>query len=375
MERQKNTFAIASLAGGILILLNIILIAMNGGPIVLSSSTQSIDALLQNSSPFWFRIAFGIRDYSGSTSLAVGAVLATIIIYLAVTLYESARNAQLFSFLIIVLTAVTLLYGGGFIIGSILAFIGAALMYEEPKKFNQTLMGKMLDSMRASSQIFEHFAQESPVREGAIVILFANLLSGIGNGIFAFNVTKITGAANAVVPFQILYTNRLGLDTSIVQTPVILMGLGILKWVILSLVLFLVAVNLFGNKASLASVATLTGFAYAPVALQVFTPFIFASNPYQTQWSLLVFLLTNLWAAVILIAGMKQIMNVSYTKSAATVISCGGIYTLINYLVLTQVNIPNYIRFQIQPAETMLFLTSIAIALPILFMGSKKASS
>lgn len=374
MERKKNAFAILSIVGGILILLNIIMIAMNSGPIMLSSSAQSIDNLLPDSASLWFRIAFGIRGYTDSLALVLGAILATIILYLGMSMYFSARNASLFSLVIVILSAVTLLYGGGFIIGSILAFIGAALMYEEPKKFNQTFVGKMLSSMRASSQVFEQFTKDSSVKDGAMVILFANLLSGIGNGIFAFNATAITGAANAVIPFQILLANGLGFDVSITQTPVILMGLGILKWVILSLVLFLVAVKLFGYNASLASVATLAGFAYAPVALQVFTPFVFASSPYLTQWAFLVFLVTNLWAAVILIAGMKHIMNVSYGKSVATVASCGGIYTLINYLILTQVAIPNFMRFQIQPAETMLFLTSIAIVLPIVFMGKKTSS-
>jgi hypothetical protein len=371
MERQKNTLAILTLVGSILILLNIILIAMNGGPIMLSSSAQPIDNLLSNSAPSWFRVALGIRDYAGGTALALGAVLAAVILYLAMSLYLSYRNAKISSLLIILLSAVALLYGGGFIIGSALAFIGAALMYEAPKKFNQTFMGKMLSSMRASSQVFQHFMQDSSVKDGAMVVLFANLLSGIGNGIYAFNATTIKTAANVDAAFQILLGGRLELDSSIVQTPIILMGLGILKWLILSLILWLVGVNLFGQKASLASVAALAGFAYAPVALQIFTPFVFASSPYLAQWSLLVFLVTNLWLLLILIVGMRHVMNVSLTKSAATVVSCGAIYTLINYLILSQVTIPNFITYQFQSSNTMLFLTSIAIAVPLLFMGKK----
>jgi hypothetical protein len=76
---------------------------------------------------------------------------------------------------------------------------------------------------------------------------------------------------------------------------------------------------------------------------------------------------------LILIAGMKQIMNVSFTKSAATVASCGALYTLINYLIFTQVSIPYVIKFQIQPPETMLLLTSLVIAAPLFFMGKKSS--
>lgn len=373
MERRKNTFAVISLVGGILILLNILLIAMNSGPIVLSSSSDSIDNLLPNTAPMWFRIAFGIRDYANGIALEIGAILAAMIVYLALTLYLSPTNARPLSLLIILFSAVALLYGGGFIIGSILAFIGAALMYEAPREFSHTLIGKMLSSMRATPQVFQHFMQDSSVKDAAMVILFANLLSGIGNGVFTFNVTQIIGATNANTPFGILFTGRVGLDLSIAQTPIILMGLGIFKWALLSLILFFVGVNLFGQKASLASVAACTGFAYAPIALQLFTPFIFTSSPYLTQWSLGVYLLTNLWMMLILIAGMKQIMNVSFTKSAATVASCGALYTLINYLIFTQVSIPYVIKFQIQPPETMLLLTSLVIAAPLLFMGKKSS--
>jgi hypothetical protein len=373
MERQKNTFGVISLVGGILIILNILLIAMNSGPIVLSSSYATIDDLLPATAPIWLRIAFGIRDYTDATALAIGAMLAAIIVYLGLSLYLSPRNAKPLSLLIMLLSAVALLYGGGFIIGSILAFVGAALMYETPRKFSQTLMGKILSSMRASSQIFQHFLQDSSVKDAAMVILFANLLSGIGNGIFTFNVAQIIGATNAATPFEILFTGRISLDASIVQTPIILMGLGIFKWALLSLIFFFVGANLFGQKASLPSVAACTGFAYAPIALQLFTPFIFTSSPYLTQWSFAMYLVTNLWMILILIVGMKQIMNVSLTKSAATVASCGALYTLINYLIFTQVSIPYVIKFQIQPPETMLALMSIMIVVPLLFMGKKSS--
>jgi hypothetical protein len=87
-----------------------------------------------------------------------------------------------------------------------------------------------------------------------------------------------------------------------------------------------------------------------------------------------VFMLTNLWLMLILIVGMKQIMNVSFVRSAATVTSCGAIYTLISYIIFMQVSIPYVTEFQIQPPETMLLLTSLAIAIPILFMGRKSTA-
>jgi hypothetical protein len=371
MERRKNTAAICSLAGGILILFNILLIATSGAPIVLSSSSQSIDIVTQDTAPLWFRIAFGVRGYVEGTQLALGAILAAMILYFSLSLYLKPRNVKALSFLIILFSAISLLYGGGFIIGSILAFIGAAATYENPKKFEETLIGKMLSSMRARTKVFQYFMQDSSAKDAAMVILFVNLLSGIGNGIYAFNVAQIIGATNLATPFEILITGRLTLDMSIVQTPIILMGLGVFKWALLSLILYFVGVNLLGEKASLASVAACAGFAYAPIALQIFTSMVFTSTSYLSFWSLSVYLLTNLWMVLILVAGMRHIMNVSIIKSAATVASCGAIYTLINYLIFMQVSIPNLIKFQIQPPETMLLLTSLMIAVPLYFMGKK----
>jgi hypothetical protein len=373
MEKRKNTAAIYPLVGGILILINILMIAMSNGPLVLSTSSQTIDTVMQDSAPLWLRIAFGVRGYTEGTQLVIGAILAALILYCSLSLYLKPRNVKPLSFLIILFSAISLLYGGGFIIGSILAFIGAAIMYETPRKFDVTLIGKMLSSMRASTKVFEHFMQDSSVKDAAIVILFANLLSGIGNGIFTFNVDRIIGVTNLNTPFEILFTGRLGLDLSIIQTPIILMGLGVFKWALLSLILYFVGANLFGEKASLASVAACTGFAYAPIALQVFTSYVFTSGPYLTLWSLAVYLLTNFWMILILTAGMRQIMNVSFMKAAATVASCGAIYTLINYVFLMQTSVPYIIKFQIQPPETMLLVTSLAIAVPLLFMGRKSS--
>lgn len=369
-----NRAAILSLAGGILILLNILVIAMNSAPLMISSSAGSVDTVLPDSAPLWWRIAFGVRGYTEGTGLALGLIIVALLLYCSLSLYLKPRNVGPLSLLIMLFSAVALLYGGGFIIGSILAFIGAALNYETPRPFSDTLVGKMLSALRASPRLFQHFMQDTSVRDAALVILFANLLSGIGNGIFTFNMERIVGAANANIPFEVLFTGRMSFDISIVQTPIILMGLGILKWALLSLILFFVGVRLFGEKASLPSVAAVTGFAYAPISLQLFTSFVFTSKPYLTGWPMAVFGLTNIWMIIILILGLKEIMSISYLKSAATVTSCGAIYTLINYFVFTQVSIPYVITFQIQPPQTMLLIASLFLLIPPFLMGRKSSS-
>jgi hypothetical protein len=150
-------------------------------------------------------------------------------------------------------------------------------------------------------------------------------------------------------------------------------GFGIIKWIILSLIIFLVGVKLFGEEASLQEIAKCTGLAYAPISLQLFIPFIFTSQTYLTTWPMTVFLLTNFWMILILIVGLKHILDVSLSKSLATVTFCGAIYILVNYIVFMPLSIPYIIKFQLQPQELTLGLVSLVIAASLLFLG-KKAS-
>jgi hypothetical protein len=370
METRKIA-AILSLVGSIFIILNILLTSANGAPIFLQNGAQTIDDAMKDSAQFWFRIAFGFADYTTVTPLIMGLIMATIMLLCSLGLYFKPRNTKPLSTLIILFSAVALLYGGGFILGSVLAFIGGGLNYEAPKPFEGTLIGKMLSALAARSKLFDRFMNETSVRDAALTVLFVNILSGIGNGIYTSNVTQVLGAKFAELPFEVLFAGRVNLDQAILPTPVILMGFGIIKWALLSLILFFVGVRLFGEKASIVSIAACTGFAYTPISLQLFTSFAFTSKPYLATWSTIVFLATGIWMAIILMAGMKHILSTSYTKAAATVASCGAIYTLINYFVLTQVTVPYTIQFQIQPPQTMLTIISLFIALPILFMGRK----
>jgi len=86
-----------------------------------------------------------------------------------------------------------------------------------------------------------------------------------------------------------------------------------------------------------------------------------------------VFLLTNFWMILILVVGLKHILDVSLSKSLATVAFCGAIYILVNYIVFMPLSIPYIIKFQLQPQELTLGLVSLVIAASLLFLG-KKAS-
>lgn len=375
MKKEKHsTLFLLPFAGGLLILLNIFITAFIGTPAMISNySPSSVEAVADKSVPtLWGRIAFGVGNYAEGNLPVFGIVLAAVIIYFSLILYFRPRNVTTLSIVIITFSAIALLYGGGFFVGSILAFVGGALAFQAPLEFGDSLIGKLLSSLWASSKVFKKFAGKASVKDAAMVILFVNLLSGIGNAIYTFNANGLVENLSTSNAFEILLNGKLSFDLAIVPTPITLMGFGMVKWIILSLLIFLVGVKFFKGESNLASIATVTGFAYAPISLQLFTPFIFTSTPHLMIWPMAVFILTNLWMIIVLVAGIRNILNVSSTKSLALVAFCGAIYTLINYVVFMPMSIAYVPKFQIQPPEVMLFILSIFIIVPPFFIASKE---
>jgi hypothetical protein len=372
MEEKRSRIMLLPIIGGVLILLNILLSSIFGTSATISSSSASVEDLTTSYAPLWGRITVGFSNYAGGNLPAIGIVLAAIIVYFSLILYLRPRFETTLSLVIMVFSGITLFYGGGFFIGSILAFIGAAAAFQTPLEFGKTIVGKMLASLRASPNVFQRLAEEASVREAAIVILFVNLLSGIGNAIYLFNADGLINTPSSATAFEAMLNGRMNIDMSVIPAPITLMGLGIIKWMVLSLLIFIVGVKFFEGSTNLATIATVTGFAYAPICLQVFTPFVFTSTPYLLTWPMAVFYITNLWMFLILVAGMQHVLNVSLMKSLALVALCGAIYTLIDNMVFLPMYDTYVPKFQIQPPEVMLLIASFFIIVALFFVGTKE---
>jgi len=374
-EQKRSIILLLPFVGSLLILLNIFTTALIGTPVMIfSSSPDSVEALTKNLSPMWGRIAFGFSNYAEGNLPAIGIVLAAVILYFSLTLYLRPRYERFLSFIIMVFSFVSLFYGGGFLIGSILAFIGGALAFQTPMKIENSLIGKLLLSLRASRKFFQRLAEEAAVKEAAMVILFVNLLSGIGNALYMFNANGLINNLSSESAFETLLNGRINMDIALVPAPITMMGLGIIKWMVLSILIFVIGVKFFDAASSLGRIATVAGFAYAPISLQIFTPFVFTSSPFLLIWPMAVFIVTNLWMAIVLVIGLQQILRVSFTKSLALVALCGAIYELIDTTIfLPMVN--QYIpKFQIQPNDVMLLIVSAFIIVGLFFIGSKERS-
>jgi len=363
-----------SLVGGIMILLNVLIIGVNQSPMIITTCTfNPVENAFSSSAPMWARIAFGTFEHANGLEALLGVILAVVIVYCSLIDLVTTKHQKLYSTLIIILSAISLLYGGGFIFGAILAFIGGASIFERNKNFRETFIGKLLYVMKADSNLFRQTLAGTSVKSVAKALLFLNILSGIGNALYTYNVEKVLGATSTKTSYEILLMGKLHGDISIISTPIMFAGFGIIKWIILSLTIFIIGVKFFGEEANLPEIAKCTGLAYAPISLQLFTPFVFTSQPYLATWPMMVFLLTNFWMVLILTIGLKHVLDISLSTSLATVALCGAIYILVNYMVFMPLPIPYIIKFQLQPQELTLGAVSLIIAASLLFLG-KKAS-
>jgi hypothetical protein len=371
-ETRSSMPLLLMLIGAFLIMVNCIAIGVNSTPIIISfGRIDSTETTWVDNAPLWGRISFGNIDSASGIFPAVGIVIASIIIYTTLKLYFKPVHEKIASLVIIFCSALSLFYGGGFIIGSILTFVTGILMYETPKKFNETFIGKILLALKADSRFFRSLTTKTSIKDASRAILFVYLLSGIGNALYTYNVEKIIATPSSTIPYEILFSGKLFGDTMLALTPILTMGLGIFKWIILSVLLFFIA-KIFEFKANLQSITSCVGFAYAPICLQLLTPFIFTSKPYlATTWPFVVLFVTNLWVFIILIIGMKNILEVSFWKSLAFTLMCVAIYMLINYIFSVPLEIPYVIKFQIQPQEVVLTAISFLIAISTLFIGKK----
>ena len=272
-----------------------------------------------------------------------------------------------------VFSILSIFTGGGFIIGLVLGVIGCGMGLQSRKILTETFFGKLLGAARLDSKLYK-LVKEDPrtLGEAALAIIFVNILSGLGSGLYLFNADKILNSSSSDAPFKILLLGQVFFDTSVLTSPLINISIAIFKWLILSLIIYLVGVKLASLRSEFDGIARSIAFAYAPIGLQVFVPLVFSNQPFLTsQWPMAIFLITNFWMIFALVVAVKQSMNLSIGKAMGLVMLTGTIYWLIIYKMIFPVahlsgfDIPG-IQFDLQPMELVLALASLSVILSIL---------
>jgi len=362
LRNKLHTAFVLSLIGSILIIVNGLWIAANGSAIVLwshpVSSIEEVDKV-----PLWGRIVFGVPGYVENEFMVVWIIFAVINLFCSILLCIQPKHVSAISFLIVLCSILSIPIGGGFILGSIFGILGGFVGAEWPKPMKETFVGRLLRALRLDASLFKTVSGDPKyLREALLVLIIVNVLSGLGYGLYSFNIKRMEGSAET--RFNVLLLGKLYFDTTIFYYPITYMSVAFLKWLILGLLIYLIGVKLGDSNAEYDAVARVIAFAYTPIALQILTPLIFTNQP--IQWPLLMFLLSNIWMTFALVIGIKQALDLFISKALGIVVLAGGIYWIIDYLVVIPFFEIEGSWFILQPISFVLTLLSVAVILALL---------
>ncbi len=175
---------------------------------------------------------------------------------------------------------------------------------------------KLLRAARLDSSLYKELKKDSSaLRQALYAIILLNVLTGLGIGVNdVLSGHTIPGLGSAEIPL-------------LVGVQILL---ALVKWGILTTIIFLVGVLLLKGTSRFEEVARAIGFAYAPIALQILVAF--------TAFSLLltegIQLATDFWLILALIVAVKQTLEISIGKAIAVVVIAGAIYVPVALFVL-----------------------------------------
>jgi hypothetical protein len=372
MSEQKPKFAfMLALSGAVLMFLNSLLVGVGGAPIMISSSGIHTlgDVIGAGATQSWFRIALGFRGFVEGLWGLFWLVTTIIMLYCAIRFYMNPAERQILCTTMVALSILSVSYGGGFIIGAILGILGAGMGYVRPSKVETSFFYKITRAARLDGEFYKGLSKDhDALKHATYALVLANILSGIGTGVYSYNAQRILNTSSQTIPFRTLFLGEVPLDISIAGTVVINIGLAMLKWLTLSAIIYFVAVALLERKHTLSNIASVVAFAYVPVSLQFFFPFVLA-NKSLIGFTLpfYVFLITNIWMILALMTGVKQNLEIGLGKTLGILSISGAIYILAHETFFASLEVSNVIRFTIQPQGALLMIVSSLMIGALLF--------
>ena len=389
MFKTESPFAfILVVVGAILIIANGLWIGFNRYPIIAATSpASSIDTLYDMASvnitsinasslrptDFWARISLGIPDYSENIWLVVWLICAAVNLMCGLSLIIDPKGNGNLCPIVVLCSFLSLPVGGGFIIGFVLSLVGGIAGMEWPKPIKDTFAGRFVRALKLDSSLYRKIRDEPHYLSQAVwMLIIVNLISGINYGIY--NLTFLKGNTSIDALKSILFMGRVTMDISIFSYPLIYMGLAVAKWIILSLLIYVVGTKLLDSKCEFAGLAANVAFAYAPIALQALLSMMHSNQPQQL--ALYLFAITNVWMILGLVVAVRRSLEVATAKAIGIVMFCGGAYWIIDYLaIVPMLEVPG-IWFVVKPSSIVLLLFSIGTLLALsmgVFSKRKKA--
>jgi len=370
-----------SLVGSILIFLNGVWIAVNGAPIIVATdpTLTTLDAV-EKSRVFWGRISFGIKGMVEGLGASFWLIFTIALLWCTIQTYRKPRRHRSLGILIIVFSILSLPIGGGFIAGLILAFVGGMLAMEWPKPFGETFIGKMARIAKLDSKaIGELYNDPRGLRSGIWVLVFVSFVMGLGSAIYVFNVNIIKTKPTAA--YDMLILGKLNIDLITILYSVSFIGIVFLRWLILSSVLYGVLVKLKGHTGDFSKLSHVTAFAFVPLCLHWFLPFLFSNEPYRSfHWPFVITLFSILWIAVAVMAIVKSTFDTGTREALGVTIFAGVLFWFIdNLLIMTNpfITVPG-VSFKFDPGSSsaVILFFSLAVLLATVFgaFGTERSS-
>jgi hypothetical protein len=359
--KEFPTAAFLATAGAWLIFINGLWVALNGSVIIIQSSPASYVDEIQ--STFWWRLSLGLPNYVEGTLIIFWLIFTVLLLFVAMSLLIKPKASLSLNALIIFCSIISIPIGGGFIIGSILSIIGGLVGIEWQKPIGETFVGRFIRALRLDSTLFSVVSKESKyLKHATWVLILANIGSGLGYGIYNYNLFMMDNHPEA--KHVILILGGTLFDLSILYYPIIYIGLAFIKWFTLTTLIYMFGVKLKGGKGEFSGIATATAYAYAPAILQFFLPLVFSTQP--TQWTGSVFWVTNIWIIFSLLIAVKESLEISRSDAIGLLMITGGLYWIVTYKgIVPYFQVPG-IWFTLEPSSFVLLLFSMGAVLSTL---------
>jgi hypothetical protein len=363
---MKNMRKIMMIVGALLIVANALWILLEGKALIFSSYPASS---LEDLSGVWGRIVFGMPSMLWGRLIYVWSILAIANLILVLGLNFKEKSEPYVAPLVLVLSLTSVTVGGGFFIGMIL-IVTSSLSAIEKKPLRETFLGKLFRAVRLDSSLYEKIGQSTDtLRNAAYIVVFLNILTGLGNGIYVLSAQKIADPIYATLGRAMLFGGDIPVDIvgwgGVLSTYV---GLAIAKWLVFSAITYFCLTRLTGTSMGFRKVGLLISFAYSPIAMQVFLPLVFFNQPILTStWPIAFFLISNIWVGIALVVAISKSGNISTANAFGVTILASSIYYAINNVLI----VPNFptlgIRFQIQPVAVTEIILTAGVLLGLFF--------
>lgn len=354
--------------------------------VVSEGTALSVEAI--SSGSFWGRFVSGIPGTVEGGFVYVWLFLAVLILILDVLIYVNPRRQKHFGLWIVALSVLSLPIGGGFIVGAIIGVISGFTGFEWPKKSRETFVGRILHTARLDTTTLKALGEDTARMQAAVLtVILVAVLSSFGAGLYVFNVNMIysqdvSWALKSTYSIFVQGITFTGMDVYFGATAYI--TVGILKWLILSIIVYLVGAKVLGSEFKFSGMATALAFVYVPEILQMLTPLLFTNEPLLSRgalidyipvtWPLALFYISRIWAFMILVITLKTIMDLSTMRAIAVGLFTSTVYGLVNYIyVYPSLNLPGLrIQFAASSLVGVLILASSVTVLAFLLGAFKK---